>query len=60
MEDFEKRLKARTAKVHEKIKDLDEKVSKTLGEMKELTKKFEKFAEEHHQEKAKKIKKILE
>jgi hypothetical protein len=35
-------------------------VSKTLGEMKELAKKFEKFAEDHPQAKAKKIKKVLE
>jgi hypothetical protein len=59
MEDFEKKLKARTARIHEKIKDLDEKVAKTLAEMIELNKKFEKFAEKHHQEKAQKIKKIL-
>jgi hypothetical protein len=60
MEDFEKKLKARTPKIKDKLGEVLPKVQKLAEETVELSKKFEKFAEEHHQAKAKKIKKILE
>jgi hypothetical protein len=59
MEDFEKKLKARTQKIKDKLSEVLPKVQKLAEETVELSKKFEKFAEEHHQEKAQKIKKIL-
>lgn len=54
------KLKTRNQKIKDKLSEILPKLQKLTEETVELSKKFEKFAEEPHQEKAKKIKKIIE